>query len=492
MTAFTHSRHPGQEYAVDFLCTKLPRTDEGYEFALVVICTFTSFTWILPLREKDAISIAEALWDRVFATFGLPRRLHSDNDFILVSDALKILYDRLGIKKTTIYPGHPQGNAQAERMMRYLNAAITVTLPSYHQWNRAIPMVLFAYRTMLHATTGYSPFYLMFGRHPVIPLDLTMGPEEPALPVDTPSTLTTAQGNYIKKTIEQLKIAFRYVRRNRQLASDANAARRDNTRFVSKFEVGDLVLIWEPTSETARRSHTRTGPVKDTRAPAKWRFRWSGPHIVNKKISENAYLIQNQNTGKLDRKHVDRLQHYFPFDPQCQLETEKVVERKTRQPPKPPIQPESVPAGSTAEPAETDVTTTSDMRELKPGDLCIVVIPGIDVYLGTMPLVVARYLDAGENDMHFQWYGSTQPITNEFLKGFPRKRWLAGWLQLRNKLHYWRKGPEHNTHVPFTNYNTGHVIARDDVLMWGIPEPDSKGHLSKKTCDNAIWMYNQR
>jgi hypothetical protein len=39
-------------------------------------------------------------------------------------------------------------------------------------WDKHLEFVTFAYNTALHAATGFSPFFLMYGREPNVPLDL--------------------------------------------------------------------------------------------------------------------------------------------------------------------------------------------------------------------------------------------------------------------------------------------------------------------------------
>ena len=41
-----------------------------------------------------------------------------------------------------------------------------VYVDAQSDWERYLPLVLYAYRTSVHASTGISPFVLMLGRHP--------------------------------------------------------------------------------------------------------------------------------------------------------------------------------------------------------------------------------------------------------------------------------------------------------------------------------------
>ena len=73
--------------------------------------------------------------------------------------------------KTTAY--HPQCNGQTER----LNRTLQVMLANYvnenkDDWDEYLPLLQFAYNTAIHTTTKSSPFELMYGRLPTVPVDL--------------------------------------------------------------------------------------------------------------------------------------------------------------------------------------------------------------------------------------------------------------------------------------------------------------------------------
>ena len=48
-------------------------------------------------------------------------------------------------------------------------------------WKEALPKVCMTYNTSVHATTRYSPFFLMYSREACLPVDIVYGTHSPVL-----------------------------------------------------------------------------------------------------------------------------------------------------------------------------------------------------------------------------------------------------------------------------------------------------------------------
>ena len=101
----------------------------------------------------------------IFSRLGIPELLHSDQGRNFESK-LKETCRSLGISKTHTTAYHPEGNALVEPGNRTLLQMLRCYVEKNDEWKTYLPFVLLAYRTTKRASTGVSPFEIMYVRSP--------------------------------------------------------------------------------------------------------------------------------------------------------------------------------------------------------------------------------------------------------------------------------------------------------------------------------------
>ena len=107
---------------------------------------------------------------KIFARFGLPEQLVSDNGPQFVSAEFSQFLKNNGVKHIKSAPYHPSTNGIAERFVQNFKRAMLT--------NESLPMeqrletFLLRYRTTVHATTNATPYMLLLNRQSRTRLDL--------------------------------------------------------------------------------------------------------------------------------------------------------------------------------------------------------------------------------------------------------------------------------------------------------------------------------
>ena len=225
---------PLEVLAMDF--TQLEPTSDGRENVLVMTDVFTKFTVAVPTRNQKASTVAKVLVREWLMVYGVPQRIHSDQGRSFEAEVVRELCTLYGMVKSRTTPYHPQGNGQCERFNRTLHELLRTLPPEKkRRWSEHLKELCYAYNATPHASTSYSPFYLMFGRDPRLPIDRLVDTEEERF---TPSDWVTKHQMELREAHKRASDMLKRQAETRKKHFDSKRRTKEGT-----IAVGTRVLV---------------------------------------------------------------------------------------------------------------------------------------------------------------------------------------------------------------------------------------------------------
>ena len=231
---------PGELLHVDF--TSIEETvplkeDPVIHNVLVLQDHFSKYVVVYVVKDQTARTAAETLRIGYFGLFSAPAYLVSDQVKAFTGHILTHLCELYGVQKLRISPYHAQTNGQVERMNQMIIRMIGKLEEDRKAcWLEHLPELLMAYNATRSAVTSYSPYYLLFGRRPRIPVDYLF-------PTLRDSPHQTKMEVSVAAMQKRLKEAFAVVRR---LTSEEVARQchyYDCKAGAVALQPGDVVMV---------------------------------------------------------------------------------------------------------------------------------------------------------------------------------------------------------------------------------------------------------
>lgn len=258
-----------------------PRSERGNAYVLIMVDVASRFVVTRPMPDLKKETMARTLYE-VFAQFGPPKIMQSDNGPEFVNGVLAKLVHAAGVDHRLVAPYNPRANGLAERFVQTVKVGLRKKLAgSYKRWDEALPGVTLAINTKDAALTKSPPFTLFFGRvanawadYTVQELELVHGPTDgKALQAHHESFAAAITPKLHQNALD------RQLKQNERL---------DEARKLVEvsYPAGSLVYIKNP----------RDGKDEP---------RWVGPFVVVRRNARSkTYVLRD-----LDRKVLER---HFP------------------------------------------------------------------------------------------------------------------------------------------------------------------------------------
>jgi hypothetical protein len=260
----------------------------------------------IPIRRETTENIAYQIVHRWIMLYGFPRCIISDNGPGFASAVMKRCMKLLDVKVKLILPYRPQSNGICER----LNGTLKSMLGSYTQktqkeWADLLPHIVFAYNTSVHNATGYTPYYLLYGREACIGSEIILRGERE----------TRSLPEYIKNMHRNIALAQQHVANRVNATADERDRINDMMKHTVQYHIGDEVYIY-----LLPRSDAKNDVTRKLMSP------YHGPYRVTKVINDVAYQVEHLETKKKKSVHVSKMkkvhkrpQHLMPPEEQPQI-----------------------------------------------------------------------------------------------------------------------------------------------------------------------------
>ena len=234
-----------------------PTTMSGNKYIKAFVDWYSGWPEAFAVPDKNGETVADLIIEQIFPRFGSCLQLVSDNGTENVNRVVRKTSERLKIDHVTTSVYHPQSNAKVERFHRTLHDVLAKKVADNPQtWDLNLNQALPAIRFNVSESSKFSPFYLLYNRDVVLPIDNILKPRRKHLGEDYHQTVLQEQHKAFVSVRNHLKKA-----KKRQ----ANYAVR-GTKAID-YEVGDPVFY---------KTHNRK-----TKLDAKWKPYY---RIIEKKV----------------------------------------------------------------------------------------------------------------------------------------------------------------------------------------------------------------
>ena len=262
----------------------LDETPNGNAYCLTMIDYFTKWVVVVPIKSKSSIEVADAIFKYWYTIFGMPYELSSDQGGEFTSDILKRLNDRMSVGHRVTTPYNPQANGAVERYNQTFKKGLAIYAETHAAtWDKYVEGLTFSYNSSLNSQTGFSPFYLMFGREARLPIDVLHGPVKDCV---------HDYKQYGINMTAHMREAYEIVKSNLHAQAEAmqltwNKKMHESHRVYKPL---DEVLMYLPQTNSKSNELDHTHVL---------RRKWFGPYTLIRQAYTNnpdVYLIRDKQT----------------------------------------------------------------------------------------------------------------------------------------------------------------------------------------------------
>ena len=159
------------------LVTECETSTSGNKHILTIIDHLTRWPEAFPIPDKSADTIVTTFINEHLPVHMCPQYILSDNGTEFKISLMDQVLQQFGIDRIFSAPYHPLSNGKLEVFHKYLKPTLKkLCEKDPTNWDKYLNQVLASYRITPNLVTAESPFFLVYGRDPNLPLHQLLEP----------------------------------------------------------------------------------------------------------------------------------------------------------------------------------------------------------------------------------------------------------------------------------------------------------------------------
>ena len=282
---YTAPTMPWERIHID-LTGPLTTTSLGNRYIVVMKDALTRYVETMAIEDKSAEMVVDAFIQCVIYRHGAVGTLVSDNGREFVNKLFAQVAQLLKIKHHTITEYNPRANGLAENHMRTMKDALSIYCDeSQKDWDLHLNGVSAAYNTTINSQTGFTPFFMLYGREARLPSEMWLrnfGQTSGVLPYVT---------NMVKALTHVWDSAT--LRKPVELKRMREGQKPIRHLQFAEYKVGDYAMI----ANTPKSQNIGWVDAKFRKLNLKLQPRYSGPYLITHRLSPVVYVLQVDGFG---------------------------------------------------------------------------------------------------------------------------------------------------------------------------------------------------
>ena len=285
---------PEDAMQIDLL-PNLP-TSGGYQTVMTAIDVFSRYLFAYPLIEATATNVAKVIIDIMTKHSYLPTTLITDKGSAFTSTIIAEITQILGITLKCATTKHPQTIGKLERTHASLKTNLKMASGEYRrQWHKYLPLAVLNYNTTYHSSIGCEPSKVFHGRIPYNVLDHKLG--------NNPNKNFLPTTEFAEEVQQRTQILIDQTKKNIMQSYLKYKDYYDRKAKAAPLKEKDYCFVLQPKAD----SQGSKIPFKE--------YRWIGPFVIQKVLSNDNYIVRRLNTNKTQILHRIRLKKFVPNAP---------------------------------------------------------------------------------------------------------------------------------------------------------------------------------